>query len=143
MIEKIYRKFCAEQVNILLDRMDSNPEEFVGVTMKWGAFLPGGDGFDSLTVLEQRLVRRKMRAINNTHKRQRALNGIIERLAGNDESEGKLIDHNTLRISTVSRYTPVPDRATIDEIKKNMRKELEEELKATQRRAFYDTYSRL
>ena len=61
------KTFCHDQVKLLLERMDSNPEEFLH-HHKWNPFLPNmhhvtkgtADYFESFTTIERALVARKL-----------------------------------------------------------------------------------
>jgi hypothetical protein len=75
------KKLCHDQVKILLERMDTHPEEFVGREPKWEKFLPGSiSHFPHFTKLEQHLIRNKHRKLINDHYRQKAYDQILETL---------------------------------------------------------------
>ena len=66
MREKLLKKFCSDQVCILLERMDSHPEEFVNVYGKpryyeprWSSLLNEG----AFSLIEKRLLKRKLFAL--------------------------------------------------------------------------------
>lgn len=80
------KQFSHDQVKILLERMDSHPEEFV-CEGKWDPFLPPETGvrgafsnFNHFTKIEQLLVRGKYNKIIKAHMRQQTYNKILETL---------------------------------------------------------------
>ena len=75
------KKFCHDQVKILLERMDTHPEEFVGREPKWEKFLPGSiTYFPHFTKLEQHLIRKKHKKLINDYYRQKSYDQILETL---------------------------------------------------------------
>lgn len=95
----MFEKICHDQVKILLERMDTNPEEFV-TQEKWDAFLPPENPartnlFKHFTKVEQFLIRRKYNKIIKAHRRQRTYDRILETLMFKEESSW----------STVGNYT--------------------------------------
>ncbi len=86
------KKFCHDQVKILLERMDTHPEEFIKGN-KWEDFLPIETNaratlprFKHLTKLEQYLVRQKYKSIVQATLRQRAYDAILETLVFKEET---------------------------------------------------------
>ena len=77
-------KLIAEEVAILLARMDTHPEEFIEDLnwgeFKWKPFLPRGHGFNQFNILEQYLVRKKYRRTIDTFEKKRAYAEIMKRL---------------------------------------------------------------
>ena len=77
-------KFIAEEVAILLARMDTHPEEFMEELnwgeFKWKPFLPRGHGFHQFNIFEQYLVRKKYRKTVATFEKKRAYAEIMRRL---------------------------------------------------------------
>ena len=79
------KTFCHDQVKLLLERMDSNPEEFLH-HHKWNPFLPNMhhvakgtvDYFDSFTLIERNLVARKFDRMCRKQMREHAYNRILE-----------------------------------------------------------------
>ena len=87
------KKFCHDQVKILLERMDTHPEEFLQEG-KWDEFLPPEMNahrntltqmFKHFTKLEQYLVRQKYKSMVQDLLRQRAYDGILETLVFKEE----------------------------------------------------------
>jgi hypothetical protein len=87
------KKFCHDQVKILLERMDTHPEEFLKEG-KWDEFLPPEMNahrntltpmFKHFTKLEQYLVRQKYKSMVQDLLRQRAYDGILETLVFKEE----------------------------------------------------------
>jgi hypothetical protein len=113
------KKFCHDQVKILLERMETHPEEFLKEG-KWDDFLPPEMNahrniltprFKHFTKLEQYLVRQKYKSMVQDLLRQRAYDGILETLVFKEET-------NTERYYSTSNQpvlgTPV---STLEHIK--------------------------
>jgi late competence protein required for DNA uptake (superfamily II DNA/RNA helicase) len=113
------KKFCHDQVKILLERMDTHPEEFLKEG-KWDDFLPSEMNahralltprFKHFTKLEQYLVRQKYKSMVQALLRQRAYDGILETLVFKEET-------NTERYYSTSNQpvlgTPTIYEATVD-----------------------------
>ena len=87
------KKFCHDQVKILLERMDTHPEEFIN-SSKWEDFLPVPSNarpvisprFKHFTKLEQYLIRQKYDSLVTATLRQRAYDGILETLVFKEET---------------------------------------------------------
>ena len=75
------RRFCSEQVQILLQRMDDHfADEFAGYDSKWDAYVSsGGEAFNRYTKLEAFCVTRTRDAQMENYKRQQMLDGILVR----------------------------------------------------------------
>ena len=81
--------FCHDQVKILLERMDSHPEEFTSKE-KWDLFLPMQRKaqpvirlvslYDYFTVVERFAIKAKVNALVHEKMRQEAYNGIMDTL---------------------------------------------------------------
>lgn len=76
---KLLRRFCADEVKLLLERMDNNFEEFQISDSKWDPLLPNGDGFIRLTRIEQHCVRSEYAAHYEKHKKAQTYQEILER----------------------------------------------------------------
>jgi len=88
------KKLCHDQVKILLERMETHPEEFIKEG-KWDDFLPPETNahrgmltprFKHFTKLEQYLIRQKYKGIVQAILRQRAYDGILETLVFKEET---------------------------------------------------------
>lgn len=87
------KNFVHDQVKILLERMDTHPEEFIN-SSKWEDFLPIPSNarpvisprFKHFTKLEQYLVRKKYESLVTATLRQRAYDGILETLVFKEET---------------------------------------------------------
>ena len=75
------RRFCSEQVQILLQRMDDHfADEFAEYDSKWDAYVSsGGEAFSRYTKLEAFCVTRTRDEQMETYKRQQMLDGILVR----------------------------------------------------------------
>ena len=78
-----------DQIKILLERMDTHPEEFFTPKTlgagKWDPFMPGSSIFRHFTKLEQYLIRRKYCKARDKIYRQQAYDGILETLVFKEE----------------------------------------------------------
>jgi len=92
--KSVLKKFCHDQVKILLERMETHPEEFIKEG-KWDDFLPPETNanrgmltpkFKHFTKLEQYLIRQKYKGIVQTLLRQRAYDSILETLVFKEET---------------------------------------------------------
>lgn len=92
----VIKSICHDQVKLLLERMDSNPEEFLH-HHKWNPFLPNThhvskgtvDYFEAFTFVERTLITRKFNKLCQTTMRQNAYNRILEvAIAGEDKDRG-------------------------------------------------------
>lgn len=90
----MFKNFCHDQVKLLLERMDSNPEEFLH-HHKWNPFLPNmhhvtkgtSDYFPSFNPLERALITRKFNRLCESTMRQNAYNRILEVAIAGEEKE--------------------------------------------------------
>ena len=76
---KLLRRLCADEVKLLLERMDNNFEEFQIDGSKWEPLLPHGDGFRRLTAVEQHCIRSEYIAHYMKHKKAQTYQEILER----------------------------------------------------------------
>ena len=79
-----------DQVKILLDRMDTHPEEFFTPKTlgngKWDPFMPGSSIFRHFTKVEQYLIRRKYCKARDKIYRQQAYDSILETLVFKEDN---------------------------------------------------------
>jgi hypothetical protein len=85
--------FCHDQVKILLERMDSHPEEFTSKE-KWDLFLPMQRKaqpivrlvslYDYFTAVERFAIKTKVNALVHDKMQQEAYNGIMDTLVKSD-----------------------------------------------------------
>ena len=87
------KTFCHDQVKLLLERMDTNPEEFLHHS-KWNPFLPNtyhvtkgtADHFQAFTFIERNMIASKFNKLCEEAMRRNAYNRILEvAINGNDE----------------------------------------------------------
>jgi hypothetical protein len=77
---KLLRRFCSEQVQILLERMDDHWEaEFDLLESKWDPMLPRGEAYQQYTWVERKCIRHTSKKQTVKLKRERAYVGILER----------------------------------------------------------------
>jgi hypothetical protein len=94
---KVLRKLCAEQVNILLDRMESHPDEFYKVLQmskhvlsdKWDLVLNAGE----FNLVEKYLIHKKMKELKRKATHQQILLTIMY---GKEASEEDHTFHSTV-----------------------------------------------
>jgi len=95
---KLLRRFCADEVKLMLERMDEHfVEEFQIQDSKWEPLLPNGDGFRRFTSIEQHCIRTEYRAHLEKFKKAQAYQEILERAMSpaktrwdyREEKEGK------------------------------------------------------
>ncbi len=81
--------FLHDQIKILLERMETHPEEFFTPKTlgngKWDPFMPGSSIFRHFTKLEQYLIRRKYCKARDKIYRQQAYDAILETLVFKEE----------------------------------------------------------
>jgi hypothetical protein len=98
------KNICHDQVKLLLERMDSNPEEFLH-HHKWNPFLPNmhhvtkgtADYFKAFNVVERTLIARKFNKLCLKTMRQHAYNRILEVAIAGEEKPSK---YDTISLST-------------------------------------------
>ena len=77
---KLLRRFCADEVKLLLERMDNNfAEEFQISDSKWDPLLPNGDAFGLFTRIEQHCIRSEYKAHYTKYKRAQVYQEVLER----------------------------------------------------------------
>jgi len=96
--------FLHDQIKILLERMDTHPEEFLTPAKigegKWDPFMPGSSAFKHFTKVEQYLIRRKYCKIRDKVYRQQAYDGILETLVFKEDKQDFLDSYKYSSIST-------------------------------------------
>jgi hypothetical protein len=81
------KAFCHDQIKLLLERMDSHPEEFIHDT-KWNPYLPNthhvtkgtADYFPILNFAERNAIARKFNKLCLEAMRQNAYNRVLEKM---------------------------------------------------------------
>ena len=81
------KTFCHDQIKLLLERMDSHPEEFIHGT-KWNPYLPNThhvtkgtvDYFPILNFAERNAIARKFNKLCLSTMRQNAYNRVLEKM---------------------------------------------------------------
>jgi hypothetical protein len=81
------KAFCHDQIKLLLERMDSHPEEFIHGT-KWNPYLPNThhvtkgtvDYFPILNFAERNAIARKFNKLCLSAMRQSAYNRVLEKM---------------------------------------------------------------
>jgi hypothetical protein len=88
------KAFCHDQIKLLLERMDSHPEEFIHGT-KWNPYLPNThhvtkgtvDYFSILNFAERNAIARKFNKLCLNTMRQNAYNRVLEKMFEDDEAK--------------------------------------------------------
>ena len=104
------KAFCHDQIKLLLERMDSHPEEFIHGT-KWNPYLPNthhvtkgtADYFPILNFAERNAIAHKFNKLCLSTMRQNAYNRVLEKMFEEDEAKKWKLSTST---STVSLNTP-------------------------------------
>ena len=104
------KTFCHDQIKLLLERMDSHPEEFIHGT-KWNPYLPNthhvtkgtADYFLVLTFAERNAIAHKFNKLCLSVMRQNAYNRVLEKMF--EEDEAKKWKLGATATSTVSLNT--------------------------------------
>lgn len=77
---KLLRRLCADEVKLMLERMDSNfEEEFSFQDSKWDVMLPNGKGFNQLTTIERYCIASEYLAHRIKHEKSRVYQEILSR----------------------------------------------------------------
>jgi hypothetical protein len=105
------KAFCHDQIKLLLERMDSHPEEFIHGT-KWNPYLPNThhvtkgtvDYFPVLNFAERNAIARKFNKLCMSAMRQNAYNRVLEKMF--EEDEAKKWTLGVTGMSTVSINPP-------------------------------------
>ena len=88
------KAFCHDQIKLLLERMDSHPEEFIHGT-KWNPYLPNThhvtkgtvDYFPVLNFAERNAIAHKFNKLCLSTMRQNAYNRVLEKMFADDEAK--------------------------------------------------------
>lgn len=114
LLGTLLKHFSHDQVKLLLERMDTHPEEFINGS-KWEDFLPVptharpviSPRFKHFTKLEQYLIRQKYNRLVMATLRQRAYDGILETLVFKEDKQAFLDSYtaNQPVLGTPPSYT--------------------------------------
>jgi hypothetical protein len=127
------KAFCHDQIKLLLERMDSHPEEFIHGT-KWNPYLPNthhvtkgtADYFPILNFAERNAIARKFNKLCLSTMRQNAYNRVLEKMFEEDESKKwrasttatSSISLNTNHTNSITALTIGDQVLTSNDIKK-------------------------
>ena len=101
---KFLRRFCSEQVQILLERMDDHwVEEFAIEGSKWEPMLPFGKAYEQFTRVEQRCIRKTAQAQTTKLKKERAYTGILERTMSTAKTRWDYDDERHGRVGVMAQ----------------------------------------
>jgi hypothetical protein len=104
---KFLRRFCSEQVQILLERMDDHwVEEFAIEGSKWEPMLPYGKAFEQFTKIEQRCIRKTAQEQTTKWKKEKAYTGILERTMSPTKTRWEFDDEKHGRIAKAEGVRP-------------------------------------
>lgn len=106
------KAFCHDQIKLLLERMDSHPEEFIHGT-KWNPYLPNThhvtkgtvDYFPILNFAERNAIAHKFNKLCLSTMRQNAYNRVLEKMFEDDEAKKWKLSADTSTVSLHSNQT--------------------------------------
>jgi hypothetical protein len=109
---KLLRRFCADEVKLLLERMDNHfAEEFVIDDSKWESLLPHGQGFRLLTSIEQHCINTEYRAHLSKFKKAQAYQEILERAMSPAKTRWEYREEKEGRPKTLLTTKAIKDQA--------------------------------
>jgi hypothetical protein len=114
------KTFCHDQIKLLLERMDTHPDEFIHGT-KWNPYLPNthhvtkgtADYFPILNFAERNAIARKFNKLCLSTMRQNAYNRVLEKMF---ESEMQHEGQERMRITSTGGFTMVNSATTANTI---------------------------
>ena len=127
------KAFCHDQIKLLLERMDSHPEEFIHGT-KWNPYLPNThhvtkgtvDYFPILNFAERNAIAHKFNKLCLSTMRQNAYNRVLEKMFEEDEAKKwklgatatSTISLNTNQTNSITAISVGDQTLTANDIKK-------------------------
>lgn len=101
------KAFCHDQIKLLLERMDSHPEEFIHGT-KWNPYLPNThhvtkgtvDYFPILNFAERNAIAHKFNKLCLEAMRQNAYNRVLEKMFEDDEAKKWKLNPDVFTLNT-------------------------------------------
>lgn len=107
---KFLRRFCSEQVQILLARMDDHwEEEFDIYESKWEPMLPNGKAFFQYTRVERMCISHTDKKQKAKLRRERAYVGILERTISPAKTRYEFEDEvRRAEKQIIGEYTKLP-----------------------------------
>lgn len=114
------KAFCHDQIKLLLERMDSHPDEFIHGT-KWNSYLPNthhvtkgvADYFPVLNFAERNAIARKFNKLCLSAMRQNAYNRVLEKMFEDDEAKKWKLGATATSSISVSPVTTTANSITI------------------------------
>jgi hypothetical protein len=114
------KAFCHDQIKLLLERMDSHPEEFIHGT-KWNPYLPNThhvtkgtvDYFPVLNFAERNAITHKFNKLCLEAMRQNAYNRVLEKMFEEDEAKKWTLGATATSSISVSPITTTASAITI------------------------------
>ena len=114
------KTFCHDQIKLLLERMDSHPEEFIHGT-KWNPYLPNThhvtkgtvDYFSILNFAERNAIAHKFNKLCLSTMRQNAYNRVLEKMFEEDEAKKWKLGATATSGISVSPITTTASAITI------------------------------
>jgi hypothetical protein len=108
---KLLRRFCADEVKLLLERMDNHfAEEFVIDDSKWDSLVKG-DGFDRFTSIEKYCISTEYRAHLKKFRKAIAYQEILERAMSPAKTRWDYREEKEGRPKTLLTTKAVADQA--------------------------------
>jgi hypothetical protein len=120
------KAFCHDQIKLLLERMDSHPEEFIHGT-KWNPYLPNThhvtkgttDYFPILNFAERNAIAHKFNKLCLSTMRQNAYNRVLEKMFESEIPSKWATSTTTSNLPTGTATITVSDQnLTANDIKK-------------------------
>jgi hypothetical protein len=114
------KTFCHDQIKLLLERMDSHPEEFIHGT-KWNPYLPNThhvtkgtiDYFPILNFAERNAIAHKFNKLCLKAMRQNAYNRVLEKMFEEDEAKKWKLGSASTSSVTLNMPTNTPNTITV------------------------------
>lgn len=85
---KILHRFCSDEVMVMLERMDTFPDEFID-TSKWDDFLPSGMYNRRFSLAERIVIDKRYEKLKKEYHPRRAREAIIKTLMPEELKETK------------------------------------------------------
>lgn len=126
-MQKMLKRFCSDQVCMVLERMESHPEEFTGNTTngryhKWDFVFTTG----TFNKVEKLLLKHKLKELRKEVTRQQI---ILTLMYDAQDDESTLMPYHPT-MSTTSRFDPEPSKVKkiLDAFNEQKKKELQNKM---------------
>jgi hypothetical protein len=106
-MEKVYRRFCADEVKLMLDHMEDNFADFESVRNHWSDIVDSSE----YTAVEQAAINLARKRLRKNAKRQKLLADILtqklnpkQSLRGEEYAQGVSSFHNQILAGQQAQY---------------------------------------